>query len=223
MNKFLTENGVTASVGIGVLLVLLVFPELGYNFDDTTKVLIVLSVAAIARAIQAGAQKIAKARGLLLIPAIFALAPSTASADLGRIDLVTRTSTDGFEVSELRLAPMVIVNAIQVPLDRREEFRAGVDVGGCYAMHYAPAWWLGEFTETPFVSVGVCFESGLVVGQDTRGPEGTTFLSVGTTAVLSLMDWIAVGFGYNYRIALTDEGDDTGSPVLTLGLTAATF
>lgn len=152
-------------------------------------------------------------------------AGSASATPNGRIPLSKRavgTGTAAYEVDELRIAPMVVLNAVSIPLDRRAQFEAGVDVGGCYGLHYSPAWW-DEAEDDPFASVGVCFETGLVVGSTTGGPEGSTYLALQPGLAVSVMRWISVGVAWRYRLALTDDGKDNGSPVLTFGLTAATF
>ncbi len=159
--------------------------------------------------------------------AVLLAAPALAdAAPTGRISLKERTVKTGtvaeYTVDEVSLRPIVIINAVSVPLDRRSEFEAGVTLSGCYGAVWSPEWW-DETDDDPFGSIGLCFETGLVVGSETGGPEGTTYLALQPGAVLTLMHYVAIGFGRRQRLSLTDDGRDTGSWVLTLGLTAATF
>jgi hypothetical protein len=152
-------------------------------------------------------------------------APAVAQDAPGRIILKTRrvgTGTTSFEIAEHRIAPMVVVNAAAIPLERRATFEAGVDVGGCYAWMWSPSWW-DRLSDSVFMAIGACFEMGLTVNGPEGLPEGTTALTLQPAGVIALMRWVQIGIGYRHRISLVDGGRDSGEPVLLLGIAAANF
>ncbi len=237
MNSRLTNGGAVAIAAALANIVVFLFTPLFKAYagpEAESLVMIEQSIATVVTGLlgyllpmrATGLMGVKKKSGTIALLALLAtLSPNLASAaPNGRVVISERsveTQTGTATVAELRIAPAVIISAVTVPLTRRREFQAGVDVGGCYVLAYSPSWW-DKTGDDPFMSLGPCVEFGLVVDGPADAPEGTNSFTVQAVGMLSVMEWFAAGVGYRHRLALGD-GRDNGEWVLQFGLNAVVF
>lgn len=125
-------------------------------------------------------------------------------------------------VASLKTAPMFTLNLLVVDLEDRDAYRAGVEPGVCYGLHWSPLWYDGS-GEDAFLSVGVCLEAGILNTGPDGDDAGQTAFAFTTLGVVQLLRWVNIGFGWQQRVALTNEGQDSGSPVFAFGVNLLTI
>lgn len=93
-----------------------------------------------------------------------------------------------------------------------KEYRAGVIPGVGYGLKYRPGFW----TYTPsIVALDIFAQASLVKAT---GSVGSDHFDVDLLPVVTLFDWISVGYGYRHQFATESGVKDSGGALFSIGI-----
>jgi hypothetical protein len=130
--------------------------------------------------------------------------PEGVSADLGPVEVV----------KTLWLAPSVGLDVFSLDTTSKE-YRAGLIPGVGYGLKWKPSGW--TLTDA-VLSLDLFVQANLLEPDDEAGSK---FFAVDALPIVTVIDWVSVGFGPSVRLSLTDGIDDTTHWIFSFGVRKA--
>lgn len=109
--------------------------------------------------------------------------------------------------TKLWLSPSIGIDVF-TRYNKNNEWRAGIIPGVGYGMKYKPANWT---LTSNLVSLDVFVQANMVDGS-------TQHFDLDVLPVITLIDWVSVGFGYRREFSTTKGVPDSGGSLISFGI-----